>query len=232
MVSQFSQPYYHVILRLLLAVILGGLIGLEREFHGRPAGLRTHILVCLGATMIMMLPEFGRARLFGPSLSTDSWIDPGRIAAGIVTGIGFLGAGTILRMGDIVRGLTTAACIWFTAVLGVMIGSGHLVIAAVSTGIGLLVLTVFERAEDWIKPTVYRALRVGVQLDKIDVLEERSHKIFSDVELQVQDKSYSYNKEKAEAEIIFQLRIKREFDNKKVVSTLADLDGVRKVDWE
>jgi putative Mg2+ transporter-C (MgtC) family protein len=232
MVSQFSQPYYLVILRLLLAVILGGLIGLEREFHGRPAGLRTHILVCLGAAMIMMLPEFGRARLLGSSLSGDSWIDPGRIAAGIVTGIGFLGAGTILRMGDIVRGLTTAACIWFTAVLGVMIGSGYIVIAAVSTGIGLLVLTVFERAEDWIKPTAYKALRIRVQLDKLDMLEEQSFKIFSDVELQVQDKSYSYNTEKAEAEIFFQLRIKREFDNKKVVSALAGLEGVRKIDWE
>ena len=232
MFHQIYQPHYHMVFRLLLAVILGGLIGLEREFHGRPAGLRTHILVCLGAAMIMMLPEFGRARVLGLNPSTDSWIDPGRIAAGIVTGIGFLGAGTILRMGDIVRGLTTAACIWFTAALGVMIGSGYVVIAAISTGIGLLVLTVFERAENWIKPTVYRTLRIGVQLDKLDLLEESSLKVFSDVGLQVQDKSYRYDKERAEAEVFFQLRIKRKIDNKKVVSALAGLEGVRKVDWE
>lgn len=231
MITLFIQTYHHAIFRLLLAVVLGGLIGLEREFHGRPAGLRTHILVCLGAAMIMMLPEFGRARPVGSGLSA-SWMDPGRIAAGIVTGIGFLGAGTILRMGDIVRGLTTAACIWFTAALGVMIGSGHLVIAAVSTGIGLLVLVLFERAEDWIKPTVYRTLRVRVQRDKLNVLEERSRAIFPEVKLQVLDESYGFDEEEAEAEITFQLRAKRGFDNKKVVSALIDLEGVRKVHWE
>src|SRR5512143_587908 len=107
------------VLRLLLAILLGGAIGLERESRGRPAGLRTHILVCLGATIIMIAST--RMGELTQVLSSTSrvQVDPGRIAAGIVTGIGFLGAGAIIRIGDLVRGLTTAGCIWFVAALGI-----------------------------------------------------------------------------------------------------------------
>jgi putative Mg2+ transporter-C (MgtC) family protein len=125
MSSLLSSSFVNILIRLFLALFLGGLIGLERGFHGRPAGLRTHILVCLGATILMVTPQIV-ATNFGQSM-VSSWaqIDPGRIVAGIVTGIGFLGAGAIIRIGDIIRGLTTAACIWFTAALGIVIGSGH-----------------------------------------------------------------------------------------------------------
>jgi putative Mg2+ transporter-C (MgtC) family protein len=111
-------------LRLALAILLGGAIGLERESRGRPAGLRTHILVCLGATIIMIAST--QMAILSQALPQASRIqvDPGRIAAGIVTGIGFLGAGAIIRIGDLVRGLTTAGCIWFVAALGITIGQG------------------------------------------------------------------------------------------------------------
>ena len=103
--------------RLGLAILLGGAIGLERESRGRPAGLRTHILVCMGATIIMIAST--RMAILSQALPSASRIqvDPGRIAAGVVTGIGFLGAGAIIRIGDLVRGLTTAGCIWFVAAL-------------------------------------------------------------------------------------------------------------------
>lgn len=103
-----------MILRLLLAVVLGGLIGLEREAHGRPAGLRTHILVCLGSALFTVISES----------YTGHNSDPSRIASQIVSGIGFLGAGTIIRQGSIVRGLTTAASLWTTAAIGMAAGAG------------------------------------------------------------------------------------------------------------
>ncbi len=221
-----------ILVRLFLAVFLGGLIGLEREFHGRPAGLRTHILVCLGATMIMMIPELLSPRWPRLSTTANVWMDPGRIAAGIVTGIGFLGAGTILRIGDIVRGLTTAACIWFTAALGVMIGSGHLVLAGISAAIGLLILLVFEKLEDWISPTVYRIIRVGVRSEHIEGAEDRMKEILRKFQIQVQDRSYWLQKDNEEMEMTFQVRTKRDVENREVVMELGNMEGVIRVLWD
>jgi putative Mg2+ transporter-C (MgtC) family protein len=105
---------WHMVLRLLLAGALGALIGYEREAHGRPAGLRTHILVCLGSALFTIV-----SGTYGGEHS-----DPGRIASQIVSGIGFLGAGTIIRQGSVVRGLTTAASLWTTAAIGMAAGAG------------------------------------------------------------------------------------------------------------
>ncbi len=103
-----------MVLRLVVAVVLGSLIGMERETHGRPAGLRTHVLVCVGSTLFTICSYV----IAGPNN------DPGRIAAQIVTGIGFLGAGTIIHQGSVVRGLTTAASVWVVAAIGVAVGIG------------------------------------------------------------------------------------------------------------
>ncbi|RKY78923.1 hypothetical protein DRQ07_07025, partial [candidate division KSB1 bacterium] len=135
--------YPDIVIRLGAAIIFGGAIGLEREFHGRPAGIRTHILVCMGATMIMLLPRL----LFTHDTAGDQFSIlnvQGRIIAGIVTGIGFLGAGAIIRIGDMVRGLTTAAGIWFTAALGAVTGAGYLLIAAICTIMGIFITIIFE----------------------------------------------------------------------------------------
>ena len=111
-------------LPLVLAVVLGGAVGLERESHGRPAGLRTHILVCLSATMVILVSRTVAATPLDLEQTTRVF-DPNRMGAGIVTGIGFLGAATVLRSGDVLRGLTTAACIWYVAVLGIVLGEGR-----------------------------------------------------------------------------------------------------------
>ncbi len=131
---------WEMLMKLIVSVLLGGLIGLERETHGRPAGLRTHILVCLGST------------LFGLCSHTiaGTRFDPGRISAQIVTGIGFLGAGTIMRQGSVVRGLTTAASIWTVAAIGLAVAiGGNMLILALAASI-LVVATLnlvphFER---------------------------------------------------------------------------------------
>ena len=120
-----------MVLRLLLATALGAVIGYQRERAGKPAGLRTHILICAGAALFTVASLYG----FGAAA------DPARIAAGIVAGIGFLGAGAIIRRGEgIVAGLTTAATIWAVAAIGLAAGAGLYLVSAVTTVIILIVL--------------------------------------------------------------------------------------------
>ena len=124
-----------MITRLLLTLVLSGLIGLERQVHRRDAGLRTHILVALGSCLIML------TSLYVFDIYKDQVaLDPVRIAAGVVTGIGFLGAGTIIRESDGVRGLTTAASLWVVAVIGLAVGVGFNKIAIYTTILVLIVL--------------------------------------------------------------------------------------------
>ncbi len=120
-----------MVLRLLLAAALGAIIGYQRERAGKPAGLRTHILICVGAAIFTIASLYG----FGAGA------DPARVAAGIVAGIGFLGAGAIIRTGEgIVAGLTTAATIWVVAGIGLAAGAGLYLVSAVATGVILIVL--------------------------------------------------------------------------------------------
>jgi putative Mg2+ transporter-C (MgtC) family protein len=124
-----------MITRLLLTLVLSGLIGLERQVHRRDAGLRTHILVALGSCLIML------TSLYVFDIYKDQVaLDPVRIAAGVVTGIGFLGAGTIIRESDGVRGLTTAASLWVVAGIGLAVGVGFNKIAIYTTILVLIVL--------------------------------------------------------------------------------------------
>lgn len=124
-----------MVLRLLLTLVLSGLIGLERQVHRRDAGLRTHILVALGSCLIML------TSLYVFDIYKDQVsLDPVRIAAGVVTGIGFLGAGTIIRESDGVRGLTTAASLWVVAGIGLAVGVGFNSIAIYTTVLVLIVL--------------------------------------------------------------------------------------------
>ncbi len=129
--------------RILIACLLSGLIGLEREVRRHEAGLRTHILVCVGSTLIMLTSLY----LFDiyKSLAVN---DPARIAAGVVTGIGFLGAGTIIRSQDGVRGLTTASSLWVVAALGLSIGCGFYKAAIIVTFCVLCVLLFLRRFEN------------------------------------------------------------------------------------
>lgn len=128
--------------RLLLTLLLSGLIGLERQVHRRDAGLRTHILVALGSCLIML------TSLYVFDIYKDAVsIDPARIAAGVITGIGFLGAGTIIREPEKVRGLTTAASLWVVAGLGLAVGVGFNKVAIYATVLVLVVLHFLRYAE-------------------------------------------------------------------------------------
>jgi len=129
------QYFLSVLGRLVLAILLGGVVGWQREAVDRPAGLRTHILVCVGSAVYMLVS------------ASFAGYDPARIAAQVASGMGFLGAGTILRHGSIVRGLTTAASLWTVAAIGLAIGHGLHVIAVLATGIVILTLTVLSSFE-------------------------------------------------------------------------------------
>ena len=131
-----------VVLRLLLAVLLSGLVGLEREAKGRAAGFRTHILVCVGSCLVMLTGVYLTERYRGMG-----GVDPTRLAAQVVSGIGFLGAGTIIQFRDSVRGLTTAASVWAAAGVGLAVGCGFYIGAVATTGLVLMVLLVLHGLE-------------------------------------------------------------------------------------
>lgn len=135
---------YEIIIKLVLAALLGGFIGLERESLSRPAGLRTYTLVCVGSALAMVVS----LDMYYQYYQTVN-ADPGRIAAQVVSGIGFLGAGTIMREGATVRGLTTAAGLWVVACIGLAVGAGLYLPAIVTTVVILFVLIYFVRFEQY-----------------------------------------------------------------------------------
>jgi putative Mg2+ transporter-C (MgtC) family protein len=152
-----------ILLRILLGTGLGAVIGLERDLHGRPAGLRTHAMVALASATFMVVSTrfvFFQHYVEGNLVEVDA----SRIAASVVSGIGFLGAGAILRTGITIRGLTTAAALWLVSAIGMAAGGGMYVVAVFTTVLGLVTLTVLRRFEDRGAP--FARLRLTVTLDE------------------------------------------------------------------
>ena len=150
---------YLILSRLLLALAAGGIIGLERAIHGREAGFRTHTLVCVSASLLMLLMAFQWQ--FVPAQYIDTIrTDPTRMAQGIMTGIGFLGAGVIIKEGLTIRGLTTAASIWMTAAIGIVIGLGFYEAALYATLMTVITLSMFRWIESKIPSLKYAQLSV------------------------------------------------------------------------
>src|SRR3569623_3290440 len=141
-----DDQFITVAIRLTLALLAGGIIGLERTYHGRPAGFRTHTLVCTSSTLLILVSVYQWDLLPNAPLDTIR-ADPTRMAQGIMTGFGFLGAGVIYKEYFTVRGLTTAASIWITAAIGIMIGVGFYFPAILSTLLAIGILSVFRRIE-------------------------------------------------------------------------------------
>lgn len=147
---------WEIILRLILASVIGGLIGLEREVSNRPAGFRTHVLVCVGSTLIMLVSAYA---LLDPN-NFNPHREQFRLAAQIVSGIGFLGAGTILKSDGNIGGLTTAASLWVVAGIGIAIGSGFYLGAIVTGGIVLISLKSLKYIERRVIKSNYKALEI------------------------------------------------------------------------
>ena len=149
-----DTDYVVMVVHLLGATAAGGIIGLERSYHGRPAGFRTHTLVCLASALLMLVMLYQWKWMPGGTGDTVR-TDPTRMAQGIMTGIGFLGAGVIFKEGLTVRGLTTAASIWMTAAIGILFGIGFYFPAIFCTMLTLGVLSVFRRIEAWLPSHSY-----------------------------------------------------------------------------
>src|SRR5665213_4071510 len=136
-----TLPPHEIALRLVTATVLAALVGLDRERRRGAAGLRTHALVGMSSCLLMIASAFGFADILG---TANVALDPSRIAAQIVTGIGFLGAGTIIAHGSLVRGLTTAASVWTVAAIGLAVGGGMYWAALVATALALILLIVLR----------------------------------------------------------------------------------------
>jgi putative Mg2+ transporter-C (MgtC) family protein len=168
------------IVRLLAAVVLGALIGTEREAADQPAGFRTHIAVCVGAALFGVISTLGFDEFFARRETTNVQVDVTRVASQVVVGIGFLGAGMIFRQGAVVKNLTTAASLWATAAVGLAVGVGDIVTGAVATVILLGSLLALKPVRTWIRRDLRRdAADIRVELDEgvepsglIDALRE------------------------------------------------------------
>jgi len=167
---------------MMFAAFLGSLIGLEREIHGQPAGLRTHMILSTGAALAAILSISYSKFLSNPDMPSD----PGRIVAQVVSGVGFLGAGAIMKMGVTVKGLTTASSLWTTAIVGIACGSGYLEIASATALLVFIILTIINKVEKSLLTTygthtlkIMLDDRPGIVKEVRSKLEERKVKIVS-----------------------------------------------------
>lgn len=161
-----TQEYLEIIFRIVAALAAGSLIGLERSHRGRPAGFRTHALVCLASSLLMLVTVY-ESHWFPRDSAARVMVDPTRIAQGIMTGIGFVGAGAIIKEGFTVRGLTTAASIWITAAIGILTGIGFYFAAVIGTVLVLGTLSAFRWIEARMPTETYAIFMVRYSRDAV-----------------------------------------------------------------
>ena len=181
--------YIDSLTKLVLALVAGGLIGLERSYNGRPAGFRTHTLVCMASSLLMLLTSHQLQLLPGIPIEAVR-IDPSRMAQGIMTGIGFLGAGVIMKEKLNIRGLTTAASIWMTAAIGIILGFGFYSAAGVATLLTVGTLSTFRYIEMALPSIHYGRLMVRMQSTKA-LSEEKLRDLISDNDFSSGNPSYT-----------------------------------------
>jgi putative Mg2+ transporter-C (MgtC) family protein len=161
-----THEYLEMVFRIVAALAAGGLIGLERSHRGRPAGFRTHALVCLASSLLMLVTVY-ESHWFPRDSAARVMVDPTRMAQGIMTGIGFVGAGAIIKEGFTVRGLTTAASIWITAAIGILTGIGFYFAALIGTVLVLGTLSAFRWIEARMPSETYALFMVRFSRDAV-----------------------------------------------------------------
>ena len=218
-----------VAVKLFLAALAGGLVGLEREKHGRPAGLRTNLLVAVGSCVMVIVSEAFYTKYGGFDAQSMLRIDPSRVAAQIVTGVGFLGAGVILKEGPSVRGLTTAASLWTVAGLGMAFGMGFYSLGAIATVLVLISLTFLKKLDPIIRKD--RFLTLTVTAANREGLLDELQKIFAERKLVVTD--ISSNLDLVSDELFYQLVITQQQKRvgHELTSTIRQLEGIRKIHY-
>ncbi len=225
-------PIDTVLLRMIAAVIAGLILGLERESRGRPAGLRTTTLVCVAAAMAALLSEFWYA---GAATAGADWRpDPARLAAGVLTGMGFLGAGTILRQGSLVRGLTTAAVLWYVTILGLAYGSGYIALGLIGLGVALVVLLSLPWFDRLIGIERFASLTLTTALDD-DTPSEDIRREIEGFSVRVLHIELEHDLQLRQRTLKFDLEFKQRRAgeiSQRLVSCLTQKPGVLRVKWE
>jgi putative Mg2+ transporter-C (MgtC) family protein len=216
--------FQETLVHLGAALVAGGIIGAERTYHGRAAGFRTHALVCAASAMLMMLPHYQDVWIH--PLSVDGGrLDPTRMAQGIMTGIGFLGAGVIIHDGLTVRGLTTAASIWATAAIGILAGVGLWMPGAIAMGLVLGILSVFRKIEEML-PT-QRFARFHIRFARERALPEADLRAFIEpLGIDIASPSYAIVNEGADFQFGLTLRTSAPDAYRKLAERLAKVDEI------
>lgn len=215
-------PLYEIFLRLAAALVAGGAIGFERERDSQPAGLRTHMILALGAALVMILSI---------NIAIEFGSDPARLAAQVVSGIGFLGAGAILRFGFNVKGLTTASTLWTTAMVGMAIGYGYYLVALFAVVILLIVLTIVERFEKkFVRVNIMRTVVIDVH-DREGILREVRKTM-----TKLADSIIAFNVQKSIKNKNMRLEIIARFNRSEkledMMEVISSIDGVRGIKIE
>ena len=208
------------LVRILVSFFIGMLIGIERETHDQPAGLRTHILISIGSTVVMLIS------IFIPQTFTDFQNgDPGRIAAQVVSGIGFLGAGAILKFGADVKGLTTAASIWAMAALGLAVGAGMYVIGFIGVVVILFALTVMSLFEKRVfKERTIRRIELYIKKKDSDI--QMLKDILKSQDIRIMSTGFERNVNEATDKIVFLVGVTRKMNIQKLSDNFEKQPGI------
>lgn len=217
-----------LVLRLLLAGAFGGLIGLEREIGDQPAGFRTHILVAVGSCLFAIVSAYGFDAFLG-QFPDQIRFDPSRVAAQIVTGIGFLGAGAIIRYGTTVRGLTTAASLWVVAAIGLAVALGQFTTGGVATAITLAALWGLKR----IRPRLTRGLKPGHEefVLEVEPAMELGDLVRAVGAAGARIDHLRIEEDEGTRQVILVLSLPPEARPEETAALLTGTEGVRNVDW-
>jgi putative Mg2+ transporter-C (MgtC) family protein len=213
-----------VLAKLMIAVVLGGAVGWERETLDRPAGFRTHVLVCVGSAVYMLVSE---------SFYTYPRSDPARIAAQVASGMGFLGAGTILRHGSVVRGLTTAASLWTVAAIGLCIGRGGmtLIVAVLAAIVVLLTLTLLGRVEKMV--VAKRQYRLAmIRAPQVRRFLPQIKDIFDGVNARIQSVEVAPSIEEGLQDLRVTVRLPPGVTTDQLTVQLLGVEGLAAIQWE
>jgi len=218
---QFDYIFFisDILMPCFLALIFGGLIGFQREKAERPAGLRTHALVCLGSTVFTIVSYLGFSSLAG--------VDPSRVAAGIVAGIGFIGAGVIFRQGTLIKGVTTAASIWIVASIGISLGTKLYYLAVLATILGFVTLSILKYIEDKVMKLPNYIVRITVSENFKDLNKMLS--LFKRISVYIKSKKYEFDDENNKKIYTFNLLSKDSELPSHIIKELSKFKEIKKI---
>lgn len=227
-----EPTWYDLTLRLVLTVFAGVCIGVNRGEHGQPAGLRTTILVCLAAAVSMIQANL-LLDMSGKTPASFAVLDLMRLPLGILSGMGFIGAGAILRRGNMVMGVTTAATMWYVTVMGLCFGGGQLGLGLAMLAMGVSVLWVLKSVEERLPQDCHAILRLAIDGDAVGEDELRS--LLHDAGMRVRSCTVHYDPKQERRALRCELRWRAPGGHSRtpeVIERLAQRDGIVRLDWQ